>query len=319
MKPPVILARQTMGTRFEFVLYGDDPTHLQAAGEEALDEISRLNSELGFHQPGSEIARLNSHAAKGPVKVSPLLFDLLRQSIDLNHKTEGTFDITVAPLIICWGLATGEGRFPEPEEVKEAMELVGSDRLQLNESDHTVAFDREGVMLDLGSIGKGLALDIAAEWLQEAGIQNALIHGGTSTVYAIGSPPDADAWSVGVVKPEDGPTLSTETPAEDENLLATVQLKDESLSVSAIWGKSFEKDGRTYGHVIDTRIGEPVSGAYLSAVIHPNATESDALATALLTLGEPGPDLISKSFPDARTLIALPTGDADGYRTINRI
>lgn len=319
MNEPIILARQAMGTRFEFVLHGEDPAHLLAAGEEALDEIDRLNSELGFYQPSSEIARLNTHAATGPVKVSPLLFDLLQQSIDFNRKTEGTFDISVAPLIICWGIATGEGRFPGPEEVEQAQSLIGPDRLQLNESDLTVTFDREGVMLDLGSIGKGLALDIAAEWLQEAGITSALIHGGTSTVYAIGTPPNADAWSVGIVKPEDGPTLSTEAPAENENLLATVQLKDESLSVSAIWGKSFEKDGRTYGHIIDPRIGEPVSGAYLSAVVHPNATDSDALATALLTLGESGPDLIAESFPEARTLVALPTDDADSYHTINRI
>lgn len=319
MNSPVILARQAMGTRFEFVLHGEDPTHLQAAGEEALDEISRLEAELGFYQPGSEIARLNRLAAKGPVKISPLLFDLLRQSIELNRQTDGAFDITVAPLIICWGLAGGEGRFPGPDEVKQAMALIGPDRLLLNEADRTVSFDREGVMLDLGSIGKGLALDIAAEWLRESGIESALIHGGTSTICAIGAPPDAAAWSVGVVKPEDGPTLSTEIPAEDQNLLTTVQLKDESLSVSAIWGKSFEKDGRTYGHVIDPRIGEPVSGAYLAAVVHPNATESDALATALLTLGEPGPDQIAGSYPEAKTLIALPTGSEDGYRTVNRL
>ena len=130
------------------------------------------------------------------------------------------------------------------------------------------------------------ALDIAAEWLCDAGIESALIHGGTSTTYAIGTPPDQDAWKVAVVRPEDGAALSEsgETPAGD-NILATVELRDSSLSVSAIWGKSFELDGETYGHVIDPRTGRPVSGAFLAAVVASTATETDALATALLTLG----------------------------------
>ncbi len=314
----VKLACEAMATRFEFILNGKDERSLRAAGEEAFEEILRLEAELGFYQAASEISRLNSNAATHPVKVSPMLFGLLQQSLELSGRTEGAFDITVAPLMRCWGLAGGKGRFPDDEELKHAMTLVGPENVILDRSEYSVQFKNPGVQVDLGSIGKGFALDIAAEWLCDAGIESALIHGGTSTTYAIGTPPDQDAWKVAVVRPEDGAALSEsgETPAGD-NILATVELRDSSLSVSAIWGKSFELDGETYGHVIDPRTGRPVSGAFLAAVVASTATETDALATALLTLGSAGQTQLGEEFPELKSLVAEPDGSFE-YRVAER-
>lgn len=317
MTETVKLAVHSMATRFEFILHGNDAVRLRAAGEEAMEEILRLEAELGFYQAGSEIQRLNNNAAAGPVRISPMLFDLLRQCGEIHRASDRAFDITIAPLMKCWGLTGGTGRFPEPEQLKAAKQLLGMDQLVMDRSDYSVRFRQPGVMLDLGSIGKGFALDIAAEWLRDAGIESALIHGGTSTVYAIGKPPNEAAWRVGVVKPEDGPALTEKVNATTENLLTTVELVDESLSVSAIWGKSFELDGKSYGHVIDPRSGWPVSGAYLAAVIHPSATETDALATALLTLGRSGHDCLKRTYPKLKTLLALPTGNADDYEVVS--
>lgn len=312
MPDTVKLALEAMATRFEFILHGEDERQLRAAGEEAMEEILRLEAELGFYQAASEISALNTRAADGPVRISPMLYGLLEQCLELSGQSGGAFDITVAPLMNCWGLAGGTGRFPSPEELEKARSVIGMDQLQMNRENYTVRFRNPGVMLDLGSIGKGFALDIAAEWLRDAGIASGLIHGGTSTTYAIGTPPGQDAWRVAVVKPEDGPSLMTGADATSDNLLTTVELVDESLSVSAVWGKSFELDGQTYGHVIDPRSGQPVSGAYLAAVVLPTATETDALSTALLTLGNKGHDVLSPKFPGLKTLVATPVED-DSY------
>ena len=319
MNQTVNLARNAMATRFEFILNGDDEHQLRAAGEEALAEIERLEGELGFYQPGSEISSLNKRAAMEPFRVSPLLFELIETAANYHQRTNRAFDITVAPLMKLWGLDGGSGRFPESDEVNAAIETVGMDLLQLNAADRTVHFARPGIMLDLGAIGKGFALDIAADWLREAGVESALLHGGTSTIYAIGAPPGAAAWKVGLVRPESDAVGKRLTTIEDfAQLLRTVELRDNSLSTSAVWGKSFIQDGKVFGHVIDPRTGWPVQGAVMSAVVSRTATETDVLSTALLTLGEPGLELLTTEFADFSGLVAIAGENPTDYTVHSR-
>jgi thiamine biosynthesis lipoprotein len=254
---------------------------LRAAGEEALAEVERLDQQLSLYQPTSEIARLNADAAHEWVRVTPALFELLQHAQKLSRETGGAFDITVAPLIRCWGFMGGGGHLPQPAAVEEAKAKVGMHLVELDEQNFSVHFARDGVMLDLGAIGKGYAIDRAADRLREAGVTSAILHGGTSTVYAIGTPPETEAWKVAIEYP-------AENPADQPPVLAMITLNNEALSVSAVWGKSFQSGGATYGHVIDPRSGQPVTGAALAAVALPSATETDALSTALLTLGARG-------------------------------
>jgi thiamine biosynthesis lipoprotein ApbE len=383
----VTLARAAMATRFEIVLYGRDPVRLRAAGEAALDEIERLEAQLSLYRATSEIAHINACAAHELVRVEPSLFRLLQQAKSLSEETNGAFDITIAPLMRLWGLMRGEnvppsravGRAypraasgstggasvpashlpPTSAQLKKTRAHVGMHLIELDPANFTIRFLRPGVMLDLGAIGKGYAIDQAAEILRDAGVKSALIHGGTSTVYAIGAPPNAPAWNIAIQHPDNEPSLhprgrpgdsaadqfpifsgrakppaeplptspsppleeragerrpftplhtdSTTTPTAP---LAIVPLRDEALSVSAIWGKTLKIGRKTYGHILDPRTGQPVQHAALSAVILPSATETDALSTALLTLGTSGHKLISKLRPKMRSLVLEPTKTA---------
>ena len=299
----VTLARQAMATRFELVLHGSDESVLRAAGEEALDEIARVEDELSYFRPTSQVFRINQEAAHGPVRVAPRLFRLLQQARQLSAESGNTFDITVAPLMRCWGLYTREGRVPEPGELAAARAKTGMNLVDLDDARSTVRFTREGVQLDLGSIGKGYAVERAGELLREAGVTSALLHGGTSTVLAIGTPPDKDGWTIALEHP-----ANVKGSQEHTGVLvlplAKVSLRDESLSVSAVWGKSFTAADRSYGHVIDPRTGQPTEGALLSAVVLPSATESDALSTMLLTLGPEGFEQVLRLRPGMRALVA---------------
>ena len=299
----VTLARQAMATRFELVLHGSDESVLRAAGEEALDEIARVEDELSYFRPTSQVFRINQEAAHGPVRVAPRLFRLLQQARQLWAESGNTFDITVAPLMRCWGLYTREGRVPEPGELAAARAKTGMNLVDLDDARSTVRFTREGVQLDLGSIGKGYAVERAGELLREAGVTSALLHGGTSTVLAIGTPPDKDGWMIALEHP-----ANVKGSQEHTGVLvlplAKVSLRDESLSVSAVWGKSFTAADRSYGHVIDPRTGQPTEGALLSAVVLPSATESDALSTMLLTLGPEGFEQVLRLRPGMRALVA---------------
>jgi thiamine biosynthesis lipoprotein len=335
----VTLARHAMATRFELVLHGANPIALRAAGEEALDEIDRLEAELSLFRPASQIANLNARAAREPVRITPSVFALLRHAQKLHQETDGAFDITIAPLVRCWGFMGGSGHLPQPGDLAEARSKVGMHLVQLDEGSFTVGFARPGVMLDLGAIGKGYAIECAAEILREGGVTSALLHGGTSTIYAIGQPPGAAAWNVAIEEPRrsaaarsrnqstagfaeaPSPSLRAISSPDDqvskdsgspssgkmaaEALLATVPLRDEALSVSAGWGKSFQMEGRACGHVLDPRTGEPAAGALLAAVALASATETDALSTALLVQGAGGHERIARLRSGMRTLLVL--------------
>jgi len=289
----VRLALQAMATRFELVLYGDDRIQLRAAGEEALREIQQLEEELSFYRPSSEISRLNKHAAKKPVRTSPRVFRLLQQSAHLHAITHGAFDITVAPLMRSWGFTRGNGQWPDKKVLQQARSKTGMHLVELEEKDGTVHFQKEGVLLDLGAIGKGFAIEEATAILQECGITSAFLHGGTSTMVAIGTPPDHDTWKVAVAHPtiEDIP-------------LAIISLCNQALSVSAPSGKAFVHDGLLYGHVLDPRTGYPVRGASIAAVVHASATTCDALSTALLVLGEKEVELLEQTEHTTGVMVA---------------
>lgn len=272
--PVVQLACQAMATRFELVLHGDDPVHLRAAGEEALAEIVRLEARLSFYRPTSDLSRINRQAADAPVAVEPWLFALLDRARQLSEETDGAFDPTVAPLMRCWGFVNHTGHLPDAAALAAARACTGMHRVVLDPAAHTVAFTQPGIELDLGGIGKGYAVDEAIRLLRELGITTALLHGGTSTVYALGHPPEAAAWQVALP-----------LPGTDDTPLAVVPLREEALSVSAVWGKAFVAEGRTYGHVLDPRRGHPVEGAVMAAVVAPSATDTDARSTALLVQG----------------------------------
>lgn len=303
--PTITLARHAMATRFEFVLQGDDAVALRAAGEEALAEIERLEAQLSLFVPTSEIAHVNARAAKGPVRVSVEVFSLLQRAEQLHRETGGAFDITVAPLLRCWGFLGGTGRLPEESRLAEARGCVGMEKVQLDAGERTVRFLRGGMMLDLGAIGKGYAIERAAEILREAGIRQALLHGGTSTVYGLGRPLEGEAWRIGLQPP---PAVSL-TPALK---MPVVALHNESLSVSAQWGKSFEAGDHTYGHVLDPRTGRPVApGAVLAAVITASATDADALSTALLVLGATAFEPIARLRPGLGTVVVSRSRQGD--------
>ena len=200
--PAVLLAREAMNTRFELALHGGDPVRLRAAGEEALDEIERIEARLSLFRTTSEIAHVNALAARQPVRVSPPTFALLQQARQVHAATGGAFDPTLAPLLHCWGLlGRTEGRVPSDAELTAARACIGLDLVELDEREFTVRFTRDGVMLDLGAIGKGHAVDEAVALLREARVTSALLHAGTSSVFALGAPPDADAWRIALEGP----------------------------------------------------------------------------------------------------------------------
>ena len=150
----VTLALHAMATRFEVVLHGENRAALQAAAEEALREVERLEAQLSLFNPTSEIAHINARAGDEPLPVSPRVFALLERAQKLHAETGRAFDITVAPLVRCWGFMGGKGRLPSADQIAEARSCVGMGLVLLDAERRTVRFACRGVMLDLGGIGR---------------------------------------------------------------------------------------------------------------------------------------------------------------------
>jgi thiamine biosynthesis lipoprotein len=287
---PLKLAANAMATRFELVLDGDDEARLRAAGEDALDEIVRLDAQLSFYRPTSDVSWINGHAALEPVLVEPRLFELLERCLRLSAATDGAFDITVAPLMKAWHFAGGSGKCPDAAGLARARALVGFSGIELDAAKRTLRFARPGTLIDLGSAGKGYAVDRAISRLRENGVQRALLHGGTSSVHAIGVPRPSDRWRVGW-SPDGAPAR-------------TFELQDSALAVSAVHGKAFCANGRVYGHVMDPRSGQPADTARSAVVTGPDSLQCDALSTALLVRGASWIPVLSERFPGYSGMVA---------------
>jgi FAD:protein FMN transferase len=275
-----------MATRFEFVLCGEDEISLRAAGEEAIREIKRIENKLSFYQRNSIISQINARAGHEPVKVDSETFSFMENVSFLSRKTEGAFDPTVAPLMKVWGFIKNSGSIPDGDQIRKILQYTGTHLIELDKEKQTIRFKKQGVSFDPGAVGKGYALDQAACLLKENGVEHALLHGGTSTVVAWGVSPGQGDWNVAVKHP-------VKEKSRDDEITEVFALNDQALSVSAVWGKAIELDGKTLGHVIDPRTGYPAETALLAACVADNATTADACSTAMLVLNTQAPDFVS--------------------------
>jgi FAD:protein FMN transferase len=305
--PTLLAARQAMGTSFELALVGADLVQLRAVAEEALAEIESLERRWSAFLSGSQVSHLNRCAARVPVRVEPALFDLLVRARALGIETGGAFDPAIGALMDAWGFRRGPPCAPADADLALALACSGMDNVRLDSDRCTVSFSAAGLQLDLGAIGKGAALDEAAAVCRAAGIQAGLIHAGTSTVLGFGEPASGAGWRVGIPRPEVAQAgcraADLESGGGCGSLLGEVILRDEALSISAVWGRTLTHEGMTYGHVLDPRTGRPVGHHFMAAVVAGHGFEADALSTALLVGGAPLQDHLEATRPGLRSLV----------------
>ncbi|HLK63858.1 MAG TPA: FAD:protein FMN transferase [Bryobacteraceae bacterium] len=257
-----------MGSTYSIVVYGNDRIRMEAAADAAFDEVRRLDDLLSNYKPESEWSEVNRLAAERPVKVSPELFELLAACVEYSRESEGAFDISVGPLMKVWGFYKGSGHLPHRPEVLAALTKVGYKHIHLDQGAQTVWFDRPGVELDPGGIGKGYAVDKMVEVLKKNGVAMALVAGSGSSIYGIGAPPDeSKGWRIDIRDPKDPKKSSAE-----------VFLRDTSMSTSGSYEKFFRAEGRTYAHIMDPRTGYPAQGSLSVSVIAPRTIDSEAWA-----------------------------------------
>jgi thiamine biosynthesis lipoprotein len=302
------VARQAMACQFEVIFNVGDYREATEWAVEALDLVEQLESRLTVYRDSSELIRLNAAAGLAPARVAPDLMRLLLRARHLHDATQAAVDVAAGRLVRAWGFLARHGRTPSDEVLAAAKAHSGMHLVELDEQASTVAFRCRGLELNLGSIGKGWAIDRAVELLQRRGASNACLHGGRSSVRAIGHRRRVDethrGWPVGL-----------RHPLRPNRRLATFHLSEKALGTSGSGTQFFVENGRKLGHILDPRSGRPAEGVLSATVVTNSAADADGLATALYVLGEAGLPMLAA---DAQVggLLVLPPESRGRIRVV---
>jgi FAD:protein FMN transferase len=279
--------KYVMGTIFEIAAYDQSSEHASRAIEKAFQEIVRLDDLLSNYKPDSALSSLNRSAHFHAEQVPSDLYRVIDQAVQFSRLSDGKFDISIAPLVNLWkAVFRGDGT-PSRAQQDEVRSCVGYQKIELLPPDR-ISFRSPCLQLDLGAIGKGYAVDRAAEVLRALGIRNALINAGGSTIFAMGSPPEQTGWLVHLRDPSN-------------KIDPQVMLKDGSVSTSEQTAPSLLGNDSA-GHIIDPDTGMPLKTVFAVSAVSKTASASDALSTTLLLLGPERGKVLIKSMADVSAI-----------------
>jgi len=299
--PFVHKKRYAMGTVFEIVAYSDSAGRSASAIDQALDEVVRLDNVMSNFKPESDLSRMNREAHFHAVRIPADLYKVIEASLVYSRLSEGEYDVSVGPVVDLWKAAIAGGTTPTAAEQAQARSCVGYGKIELIAPDQ-IEFHSDCLRIDLGSIGKGYAVDRVIAILHANAIERAYIDAGGSTIYGMGfgmgTPPDRDGWLVHLRDPSN-------------RLDPQVKLISNSVSTSEQTAAS-TLTGDAPGHIVVPGSGKPLRTRYAVSVTAKSATDSDALSTTLLLLGpEKGAALVSR-LKDVTAIWV----SADGQKTI---
>ncbi len=263
-----------MGTFASIIAGGREAGQVESYARLVEPVMDQIEAELSVYRTNSALSRLNALSGSGSIETGPHLqanLELARRYGDLSH---GTFDVTVGPLVRLWGFSGG--RRPTAvvpaDQIEAARAKVGYTHLRLDGG--RASLDRPGMVVDLGGIAKGYAVDVCCDLLRAGGARAFAVNLG-GNMRCFGEPQAGRPWRIGVRDPFDG-----------ERTLGALDLHDGmSVSTSGNYERFVEIDGRRYAHIIDPRTGRPVEGMAGVTVVAPSAAAADALSTALFVLG----------------------------------
>jgi FAD:protein FMN transferase len=298
--PLVHKTKYAMGTVYEIAVYDESAEHASQAIDKAFAEIVRLDNMLSNFKPESDLSRLNRDGHFHAEKVPADLYRVIEESVKYSKVSRGKFDITVAPLVDLWKAALRGDRVPAQEEQEKLRACVGYEKIELIPPDK-VEFHSPCMRIDVGSIGKGYAVDRAVGILRANGIKNALVDAGQSSIYGMGSPPGLSAWEVHLRDPSN-------------RVDPTVMLNENSVSTSEQTPPSLLGNG-TAGHIIDPENGKPLETKYALSIVAKTGTASDALSTTLLLVGPERGKLIVKQLRDAAAIWVAVDGETETVTT----
>lgn len=264
-----------MDTVMDFTIYGEsgliDQSESLIASLESLVSVTDADSELyAINQTGS--GTLTGKASS-----------LMEQALEICRRTDGALDLSIYPIVRAWGFTTGSYQVPDEAEIQALLPLVDYRKIQYDAATGTVTLP-EGMEIDLGSVAKGYAGQLAAQMLREHGVQSALLNLG-GNVQTVGTKPDGSPWQIGIKDPQ------------GEDAMMVLSVEDQAVVTSGGYERYFEQDGQTYWHIMDPSTGHPADSGLISVtIVGDEGVVCDGLSTALFVMGlEKAADLWAQS------------------------
>ena len=271
------------GTTYNITYQSDEDLH-----KEVLAKMKEVDGALSMFNEKSTITKINNNEDVTP---SEMFTDVFQLAQEISQETNGSFDITVAPLVNIWGFGFKKGEEPSKHAIDSLKALIGYQKVSYN-GKRIVKKDPR-ITLDCSAIAKGYGADVVARLLDEKGIKNYLVEIGGEVVTK-GISEKRVPWKIGVTKP-------TEDPTETGDLQTVLNVTDKAMATSGNYRNFYYKGGKKYAHTIDPKTGYPVLHNILSAtVLCDECARADAFATAFMVMGlerakkvlEKNPDLM---------------------------
>lgn len=283
-----------MDTIIDITAYGPGA---EEAVKASFAEFQRLHTLTNSFDENSQVSKINQMAGKGKVVVDPDLVYIVNHSRELSSKIEGTFDVSIGPLTQLWGIGRKGEYIPSQVEVEKALALVNYRIIEVDNTQNTIYLPKAGMLLDLGGIAKGYAVDKVIEILKAKGITSALVNAG-GDVRVIGNKPDGKPWRIGV-----------QHPRQSDGVIAKLALSEwDTMETSGDYQRFIMKDGIRYSHILDPRTGWQPRQIASVTTINTSSTDGDILGTGIFILGvEKGLQLL-KQFPGNEAIIVTNDG-----------
>lgn len=250
------------------------------AAQKNMDDIQqmleRIDILLSRTKEGGEVYAINQAAGKEAVVVSEDTMEVVKLSVKYAEEMGGLFDPTIGPLVDLWDIGSEGAHVPPQADIEAAKALTNYKDIIIDEAVSSVKLAKEGMILDLGAIGKGYAADRIADYLKEQGLDSAMINLGGSSIIALGNKPGGTPWNIGLQDPDQ--SRGTQ--------LGTIKISDEVIDASGVYERFFIEEGVRYHHILDPRTGYPSQNGVKSlTIMSPTATDADALSTGVFLMG----------------------------------
>ena len=264
-----------MDTVMDFTIYGESGLIDQS---ESL--ITSLESLVSVTDADSELYAINQ---TGSGTLTGKASSLMEQALEICRRTDGALDLSIYPIVRAWGFTTGSYQVPDEAEIQALLPLVDYRKIQYDAADGDVTLP-VGMKIDLGSVAKGYAGQLAAQMLREHGVQSALLNLG-GNVQTVGAKPDGSPWQIGIKDPQ------------GEDAMMVLSVEDQAVVTSGGYERYFEQDGQTYWHIMDPSTGHPADSGLISVtIVGDEGVVCDGLSTALFVMGlEKAADLWAQS------------------------
>lgn len=237
----------------------------------AYAEIQQIEELLSRYHQESRISEINQYAGEQEaVHVDDEVLKIIERSLSYTELTQRTFDITIGPIIDLWGIGTQHQQVPAPGTLQQALLLVDTRKIEIQEQ--RIRLSEPDMVIDLGGIAKGYAVDRALEVLQDQGIQHALVNAG-GDIRCLGTKPDGTPWRIGIQHPR------------DNGILGVVEVQNAAIATSGDYERFFVKENVRYHHLFDPRTGMPARGCQSVTILTTTTEAADVYATAVFVMG----------------------------------